>query len=41
MKGLKYCAPVFRNREGTAKMLNEYLLITGYEDGFATFSPVD
>jgi TolB-like protein len=39
MKGLKYCAPVFRNYEATAGMLNDYLSITDY--GFTTFSPVD
>jgi hypothetical protein len=39
MKGLKYCAPVFRNPEATAGMLNDYLSITDYE--FTTFSTVD
>jgi TolB-like protein/Flp pilus assembly protein TadD len=36
---LDYCAPVFRNREGTPEGLDEYLIITHYS--FVTFSPVD
>ena len=39
MQGLKYCAPVFRNPEGTPESLDEYITITDY--GFVTFSPVD
>jgi tetratricopeptide (TPR) repeat protein len=39
LKGLKYCAPVFRNHEATAGLLNDYLSINDY--GFTTFSPVD
>lgn len=39
MKGLKDCAPVFRNPEGTPDGLDEYLWITDY--GFVAFSPVD
>ena len=41
MNGLKNCAPVFRNPEPAAGMLNEYLWITGYEYYLATFSPID
>jgi TolB-like protein len=36
---LDYCAPVFRNREGTPEGLDDYLIITHYS--FVTFSPVD
>jgi len=39
MKGLKECAPVFRNPEGMPDGLDEYLWITDYK--FVPFSPVD
>jgi TolB-like protein/class 3 adenylate cyclase/Flp pilus assembly protein TadD len=38
-KGLKNCAPVFRNPEGTPDGLDEYLWITDYK--FVPFSPLD
>lgn len=38
-RGIKHCAPVFRNPEGTPDGLDEYLWITDRD--FITFSPVD
>jgi TolB-like protein len=38
-RGIKNCAPVFRNPEGTPDGLDEYLWITDLK--FITFSPVD
>ncbi len=38
-RGIKHCAPVFRNPEGTPGGLDEYLWITDYR--FVTFSPMD
>ena len=38
-RGIKHCAPVFRNPEGTPDGLDEYLWIT--DRNFITFSPVD
>ena len=37
-EGLKYCAPVFRNPEGTHEMKDEYVKITDF--GIIPFSPV-
>jgi hypothetical protein len=37
-KGLKICAPIFRNPEGSPAMKNEYLQITDLE--IIPFSPV-
>jgi hypothetical protein len=38
-RGIKNCAPVFRNPEGTPDGLDEYLWITDLK--FITFSPMD
>jgi hypothetical protein len=38
-RGIKHCAPVFRNPKGTPDGLDEYLWIT--DRNFITFSPVD
>ncbi len=38
-RGIKHCAPVFHNPEGTPDGLDEYLWLTDYK--FVTFSPVN